>query len=58
MAVVVPDLEQRLEAVQALAEDPDYAPYGEARRSGAVNRFFVVNAEDVAGTISYLPSPA
>jgi len=42
-------------AVQAFAEDPDYAPYAEARQKGSVTRLHVIDNTDVAGTIDYLP---
>jgi len=38
-------------AVQAFAEDPDYAPYAEARQKGSVTRLHVIDNTDVAGTI-------
>lgn len=44
-----------MEAVQAFASDPDYAPYGKARQAGSVSRFHVIDDTDVAGTIPYLP---
>jgi len=43
-----------LEAAQAFANDPDYAPYGKARQEGSVSIFNVIDATDVAGTIPYL----
>ena len=43
-----------LEAAQAFANDPDYAPYGKARQDGSVSNFNVIDATDVAGTIPYL----
>jgi uncharacterized protein (DUF1330 family) len=44
-----------MEAVHAFAGDPDYAPYGKARRAGSVSRFHVIDDTDVAGAIPYLP---
>lgn len=44
-----------MEAVQDFAGDPDYAPYGQARRAGSVSRFHVIDNTDAAGTIPYLP---
>ena len=44
-----------MEAVQAFASDPDYAPYGKARQAGSVSRFHVIDDTDVAGSIPYLP---
>ena len=43
------------ESAQAFANDPDYAPYGQARRDGSVSRFNLIDDTDVAGTIPYLP---
>ena len=44
-----------MEAVQAFAGDPDYAPYAAARQAGSVSRLHVLDDTDVAGTIDYLP---
>jgi uncharacterized protein (DUF1330 family) len=44
-----------MEAVQAFAGDPAYAPYAEARQAGSVSRLHVLDDTDVAGTIDYLP---
>ncbi len=44
-----------MEAVQAFAADPEYAPYGEARQKGSISRFHVIDDTDLAGTIPYLP---
>jgi len=44
-----------VEAVQAFANDPDYAGYGQSRQDGSVSRFNVIDDTDVAGTIPYLP---
>jgi uncharacterized protein (DUF1330 family) len=43
------------EAVQAFANDPDYAPHGKARRAGSVSDFYVIDDTDIAGSIPYLP---
>lgn len=43
-----------MEAVQAFASDPDYAPFGQARQTGSVSRLHVLDDVDVAGTIPYL----
>jgi len=43
------------EALEAFANDPEYAPYGTARRAGSVSRFHVLDNTDLAGTIPYLP---
>jgi uncharacterized protein (DUF1330 family) len=42
------------EAVEAFASDPEYAPYGEARRAGSKSTFHVIDDTDAAGTIPYL----
>jgi len=42
-------------AVQAFAEDPAYAPYGQARQAGSQSDFWLIDDTDVAGTIPYLP---
>jgi len=44
-----------MEAAHAFAGDPDYAPYGQARRAGSLSRLIAVDDTDVAGTIPYLP---
>ncbi len=44
-----------MEAVQAFAGDPEYAPYAEARRAGSVSRLHVLDDTDIAGAIPYLP---
>ncbi len=44
-----------MEAVQAFASDPAYAPYREARIAGSVSRLHVIDDTDVAGAIPYLP---
>jgi len=44
-----------MEAVEAFASDPEYAPYGEARRAGSVSTLHVIDGTDAAGTIPYLP---
>ena len=43
-----------MEALQAFAQDPDYAPYAEARKQGSISRFHVIDDTDLAGTIPYL----
>ena len=43
-----------VEAAQAFANDPEYAPHAKARQAGAVNRFNVIDDTDIAGTIPYL----
>ena len=44
-----------LEAVQAFANDPEYAPYAEARQDGSVSRLHIIDDTDLAGAIPYLP---
>lgn len=44
-----------VEAVQAFADDPEYAPFAEARQNGSVSRIHIIDNIDVAGTIDYLP---
>jgi len=43
-----------MEAVQAFAGDPDYAPHAEARQNGSVSRLHVIDNTDLAGMIDYL----
>ena len=43
-----------VEAVQAFANDPDYAKYRDARVAGTISRLNVIDDTDVAGTIDYL----
>lgn len=43
-----------VDAVQAFANDPEYAPYGKARRDGSVSRLHVIDDTDVARAIPYL----
>ena len=42
------------EALNNFATDPDYAPYGQARQSGSVSNFHVIDDTDIAGAIPYL----
>ena len=44
-----------MEALEAFAADPEYAPYGEARQKGSVSRFHAIDDTDLAGAIPYLP---
>ena len=46
-----------MDAVQAFASDPNYAPFGTARQAGSVSRLHVIDDKDVAGTIPYLGKP-
>ena len=41
-------------AAEAFVNDPDYAPFVEARRRGSESRFQLIDDTDLAGTISYL----
>ncbi len=41
-------------AVEAFANDPDYAPFGRARQAGSVSTFRLIDDTDLAGTIPYL----
>ncbi|MEQ8654621.1 MAG: DUF1330 domain-containing protein [Kiloniellales bacterium] len=41
-------------ALDRFAADPDYTPFGQARQSGSVSRFHVIDDSDIAGTIPYL----
>ncbi|MFA5901598.1 MAG: DUF1330 domain-containing protein [Hyphomicrobium sp.] len=43
-----------MEAVQAFANDPAYAPFASVRRAGSVTRLRVIDDKDLAGTIPYL----
>ncbi len=42
------------QALDSFAADPDYAPYGQARQSGSVSNFHVIDDTDIAGAIPYL----
>jgi hypothetical protein len=44
-----------MDAVQAFAGDPEYAPYGEARQKGSVSGLHIIDDADLAGTLPYLP---
>ncbi len=41
-------------AVKAFANDPEYAPFGQARQDGTNSRFQMIDDTDIAGTIPYL----
>lgn len=47
-----------VEAAQALANDPEYAPFGQARQEGSISSLFVIDDSDATGGIPYLPSGA
>ena len=42
------------EALHAFVNDPDYAPYAEARQNGTDSHFIAIDATDAAATIPYL----
>ncbi|MCB5411915.1 DUF1330 domain-containing protein [Pseudogemmobacter faecipullorum] len=44
-------------AAHAFASDPEYAPYGAARKAGSQSHFRVIDDSDLAGAIPYLPKP-
>ena len=44
-----------MEAVQAFAGDPEYAPFAKARQAGSISRLHVIDDTDAAGAIPYLP---
>lgn len=46
-----------VDAAQAFAADPDYAPFAEARSAGSLSHFRVIDSTDAAGTIPYLDKP-
>ena len=46
-----------MDAVQAFASDPEYAPFGTARQGGSISRIHLIDDTDVAGTIPYLGKP-
>ncbi len=41
-------------ALQGILDDPEYAPYGQARQAGSVSNFHVIDDTDIAGAIPYL----
>jgi len=44
------------EALESFAQDPEYAPFGAARRAGSVSNFHMIDDSDLAGAIPYLPA--
>ncbi|TNC52014.1 DUF1330 domain-containing protein [Rubellimicrobium rubrum] len=42
------------DAAEAFANDPDYAPFVQARQAGSVSNFYVIDDTDLAGSIPYL----
>ena len=47
-----------LEAAEAFAHDPDYAPHAKARQDGSVSTFYVIDDTDAAGTTMAPPLSA
>ena len=45
-----------VEAAQAFANDPDYAPFAQARQAGTDSNFYVIDDTDLAQSIPYLPA--
>lgn len=43
------------EAARAFVDDPEYAPFGAARKSGSVSNLHLIDDTDLAGAIPYLP---
>ena len=43
------------EAAKAFANDPEYAPFGKARKAGAKSTLVLIDDTDLAGAIPYLP---
>jgi uncharacterized protein (DUF1330 family) len=44
------------DALKAFVNDPEYAPFANARQDGSDSRFRMIDDTDVAGTIPYLPA--
>ena len=44
-------------ALDSFVNDPEYAPFADARQAGSVSRFHVIDDTDVAGAIPYLTKP-
>ena len=42
------------EAMEGFVNDPEYAPYGSARRAGSESNFYAIDDTDIAGAIPYL----
>lgn len=42
------------EALQAMVDDPEYAPYAAARQAGTDSHLVAIDDTDVAGSIPYL----
>ncbi len=41
-------------ALQGFLNDPEYIPYGKARRAGSVSNLHMIDGTDIAGSIPYL----
>lgn len=46
-----------VDAAQAFAGDPEYAPFAKARQAGTDSRLFVIDDTDLTGGVPYLPKP-
>ena len=44
-----------VEAAQAFVNDPEYAPYAQARQAGSDCNFYVIDDTDLAQGVPYLP---
>jgi len=44
------------DALNAFMNDPDYAPYAQARKNGTASQVIAIDDTDAAGTIPYLPA--
>lgn len=40
--------------LDSFVQDPEYAPYGQARQAGSISNFYVIDDTDIAGAIPYL----
>ena len=44
-------------AAHAFCADPEYKPFGDARKAGSVSHFRLIDDTDLAGAIPYLQKP-
>ena len=44
-----------IETAREFTNDPAYTKYRQARQSGSISSFYLIDDTDVAGTIPYLP---
>ena len=44
-----------MDALEAFVNDPEYAPFAEARQAGSVSRLYAIDDTDLAGSIPDLP---